>query len=252
MCANRELQRRLEKGIHSTAANMSKKSYVCEKRRVYVKRDLWRRTPKETYEYEQRAAEETRTRNERYCSKHFKRDICVWKETYGRELQKKHLCANKELQERLKRGYTALQQICQKRPVYMKRDLWKRTTPDSYACKQRAAEETYIRIHSIAANMSKETCVYKKRPIKENYTGFVRMQTESCRRNLHKDTQHCSKYVKRVPCMWKDTYRTGSLCTYLLLTSLFGITIQNVWLRFSHHVLSLRSFSTFIGLFSHL
>jgi len=149
-----------------------------QERYMYVKRDLGKRTTKETYMCKQRVAEETWTWNKRHCSKYFRRDICMWKETYGRELQKKHICANRELQKRLKRGYTALQQICQKRPVCTKRDLWKRSTQDSYACKQRAAEETWIRIHSTTANMSKETCVCEKMPTEEglfSHTYYLRL-----------------------------------------------------------------------------
>ena len=55
-----------------------------------------------------------------------------------------------------------VRKLCQKRPVYIKRDLQKRPTPLQIStCNQHICVRKY---------MSKETCIHKKRPIKETHS----------------------------------------------------------------------------------
>jgi len=88
------LQRRLEHGINGTAANISEEIYVCEKRpmeenykrNIYVQIESCRRDLKG---------------DTQHCSRYVKRDRCVRKETYGREVHRIHMHANRELQKKL-------------------------------------------------------------------------------------------------------------------------------------------------------
>jgi len=130
-----------EKNRHATSHThsegqtytQSSTSHVCFKRHLYIRKETHKR---------KRARETSRIHSDgQTCTLSSTPHVCLKRDLY----MPKETC------------------ICQKRPVYAKRDLLKRTTTRNFTYPLGRAR--HVLCHQRPTYVSKETCMYQKRPI---------------------------------------------------------------------------------------
>jgi len=150
---------------------------MCQKKPLYMKRDLRKRPKYMKRELWKRPIHGTSVgcclaiADLKY-DKCVKRDLCIWKETYERDLYTWKETYTRYFCGMLPRySWPEVRQMCQKRPLYMKRDLRKRPIYmnrdlhtallwDVASLQLHKSKEVHVE--------SKETYANQKRPIKRD------------------------------------------------------------------------------------
>jgi len=147
---------------------------LCQKRHIYVKRDLY--ASKETETHRNRPAKEAYRVATHQCHLrsmcYVKRDIYTSKETYT--LKKTYVLQNRLAKEayRVPTHQCHLRSMCyvKRDMIYVKRDIYtsKETSKEIHLCHLRLCQKRHIYVKRNLYT-SKETYTHQKRPAKETY-----------------------------------------------------------------------------------